>query len=189
MSAPPACKFGDRLAFFDSGFVSWRIRQKTNGWCNHIAFVANPTTVWQSTFGKGLHEAQLLPLLDRNVVILRPRNSLGLDYSPSQANIDAATAFWLAENGSRYDFPAILGFLFLSYKNRWENPNGWFCEEWVDAVSDKAGIRCFNGLVDRASLSPTAGAIAANLRPIWYRLPTEIRKGMDLEGVPNALTP
>ena len=185
MTAPPPLKFGDVLAFHDSGFVSWRIRSRTNGWANHVAFVADPAVLWHSTFGKGLHSTGTGPLLERNLVILRPQTSLGLDWSFTQEQKDAAWAMFLAEQGSGYDTSAILGFLFLSYRNRWQNPDGWFCSEWVTAVLLACGVPLFNVCADMASVSPTDVGVAGRLKPIWYRLPEKVAKTMPLTGVPN----
>lgn len=185
--AIPPLRFGDCICFHDSGFVSWRIRSRTNGWANHVAFVASPSIIWHSTFGKGLHSLLIerLELHKRNAVILRPYNSMGQPWEFSEAAQNRAWEFFAAEQGSKYDVGAIAGFLFLSYRNRWQNPDGWFCSEWHAAVSAAAGLDLFSPCADAASISPADCGNASAYRPIWYRLPAKVAENMRLAGVPH----
>jgi hypothetical protein len=186
MSERPPTKFGDILAFHGSGFVSWRIRRATNGWCNHVAFCFDDKTCWQATFDKGLHKALIAPMIDAEpCVILRPRSALGLDYSPTDDQFSAAVALFTEEEGAGYDFMGIAGLLFFSFRNHWQAQSRWFCSEYTLAASERAGIRPHNGLIDPGSWNPTEEAASSVRRAIWHSLPDKVAAALNLAGVPH----
>lgn len=179
----PPLRFGDAIFTHDPGFISWRIRSATNGWSNHMAVVMDDERAVQATLGHGVHYAPTTSLTRRPCLVCRPQSASGGAYIFTDEQEAACWRFLLPELGSLYDTKAIAGFLLFSYRNLWNNPQGWFCSELGAECYRQAGFPLFNGTVDGASVSPTACAVSGRLQPLWHSLPPAVTRHMRLEGV------
>lgn len=179
----PRLQFGDEIYFHDPGFISWQIRAKSHGPWNHVAVCMDGTVATEAVFG-GMRETPIPQLIEkRYCVVMRPLNPLGFDRTFSDTEKRNAWDFWLRERDSGYDVKALAGFLFLSYRNRWQSDKQWFCSEWATALGNRCGVRAFNDTVDAGMVSPVMRASSPVFRPVWYRLPSYLTKFMNLNGV------
>lgn len=106
------------------------IRLATGSRWSHVSVGVSPELVIDAT-------------LTHRGVRYRPRQQLLAEASAHEVRDvpvpdEAAALAWLqAQVGKRYDWTAIVGFVF---RGRWADPDAWFCSELAEAAIEAGGL-------------------------------------------------
>lgn len=104
---------------------------------SHVGVVTDLGVV-ETTWPKGVHLTSWREFVDRHSAIELIDVALPDEF--------AAVRFLTAQLGKKYDWTAILGFMF---REPWAHPERWFCSELVEAACIAGGRRRFRDKLRR----------------------------------------
>lgn len=104
---------------------------------SHVGVVTDLGVI-ETTFPKGVHVTPWREFVDRHSAIEEIEVAL-----PDEA---AARRFLISQLGKKYDWTAIVGFVF---REPWARAGRWFCSELVEAACIAGGRRRFRDKLSR----------------------------------------
>jgi uncharacterized protein YycO len=138
-----------QIAFYKgNSFIGRGIRFFSRGGYSHVAIRLNDGRIIESYPFHGVRIRNSLHEKIRNTQI----DVYNIPTTPKQDEI--IKSFLANQIGKKYDYRALLGFLFYVTKEKRRQRNKWICSELVFIAFQKAGINLLER-VDAWKISPT----------------------------------